>query len=141
MAPRPCEPLSPAWSSTHSESRSRQTPGSGGGGRSLEGKQGPEAGHPAGVGAAPLRPGRRSAPALPDSLGESKPRRGLPPPAGAHSLYGSPGRPQPAAASLARRAPPPSSCATGAPPFPAVNFLAPPSGGWSGRRTARNPAP
>ncbi|KAJ8789449.1 hypothetical protein J1605_021976 [Eschrichtius robustus] len=70
MAPRPREPLSPAWSSTHSESRSRQTPGSGGGGRSLEGKQGPEAGHPAGVGAAPLRPGRRSAPALPDSLGE-----------------------------------------------------------------------
>lgn len=53
LAPRPPEPLSPAWSSTHSASRSRQTPGGGCGGGVLDPRQGPGARHPAGWGPPP----------------------------------------------------------------------------------------
>lgn len=53
MVPRSPEPLFPAWSSTHSASRSRQTPGGGCGGGVLERRQGPGARHPAGWGPPP----------------------------------------------------------------------------------------
>ena len=62
-----------------------------------------------------------------------------PPPAPIHFMaaQGAPSQQRLAA----RRAPPPSSCTAGAPPFPAVNFMAPPSGAGSVRRGANSPAP
>lgn len=53
LAPRSPEPLSPSWLGTHSASRSRQTPGGGGGSGVLERRQGPGARHPAGWGPPP----------------------------------------------------------------------------------------
>lgn len=141
MAPLPGEPLAPHDQALTVSPAAGRLPAAAAAAAVWRASRGQRPGTRPGWGPPPCARGRRSAPALPDSLGESKPRRGLPPPAGAHSLYGSPGRPQPAAASLAHRAPPPSRCTVGAPPFPAVNVLAPPSGEGSGRRGANSHAP
>jgi hypothetical protein len=58
MVSWPLELLYPSWSSTHSASRSRQTPGGDGGSGCLERRQGPGARHPAGEGGHPPAPGR-----------------------------------------------------------------------------------